>query len=1518
MFSNKQKKFEAILNNLLDLSPNDKAVFTRVDNNYFFDFYKMFGQKAFEKIYTKKEFKIELIEERLKHAKDKILQTQDYESAMQVIADFDLEISDIKKRLLKKDFAQGIEKISEELEMQFQKQSVKWKMFFNRAKEINEQTNIWPIHLGFLYVKVNVGDKSIYAPLFLKEAYLTFENARPKLFSKGEIKPNDKLFFLLKHYDFDVDTSSKFSRQTIKELYEDVKSIWVNTYPNITEIGANFEQLNPEQITNEALTFAPGIVLGLFQPAGGYIRNRMIEIIEKDAIKTIIPVSFNKNSYVKKIDEMILDPKKSLFKISPTNFSQDQAIASSLLQNTVIWGPPGTGKSQTIVNLLTNILIYGRTAVVCSQKKAALEVIANRMGALKQFCLFMFNSSEGSKKSFYKPLQEYIDYIEHFDDDVRLKALRVLTNKELRYIKEIGNYAKDSRFIEITKIIPEINQYLEELEEDKWETILTLPDFYKYPEIIKFSDKKELQKWMLKNNGFNILKFFDKKRKIVINIADKLFDKFNGSNLNIKHLVAITRNSEMSDFKFIRSLLSILPSEDKPQVSDEEEIKKHVARLIVERYETLSDEDKQTYGEFALTIRNGQTEPYKFISNFARIIKKIFPIIIVTPEADLSAWEREEFNYAIMDESSQIFIEKGLPVLYLAKIKILAGDDQQMKPSNWFGIRVTDEETVYGITESLLDFAKNTGVHTILLNKNYRSNHASLMTFSSKHFYNSSLDVIDSAHVTSQSKAIEVIEANGEWIDSQNTVEAEIALNIIEKNLKNYKKMILLCFNAKQQEAITKTIFESRPTLENALRNNVLLLRNIENIQGDEADLVVATLGYDANAKIYSTYVGRPGGRNALNVAISRAKEKMVVIKSLHSSDVSITGMNGINEDMETFKKWLEFLELSDQEKKDFLSIDLEQTRGINLNNEASESELFGEIKEYILELIKGKPWIQLHTHYNLGTMNVDLMLKKGEESIFALIVDDYEYANKPSEYLKFHDNIKFIAAKEYKTFKFDRTLWEQNKHQIDEIISLITLPDNYLDNNEYADLSENSQEMFIDNNELSNPVTENEQSDNSEILDKETQSETVDTQNINNENIATVTNEVTNDTLIQLSSLSESTISDQNLNIHTDINDENHQYDKEIVAESSEIFKMNKELDDISKFIRDNNYDNTEFDDTYDIDEILRRNSTKEVVTEQSTQVITQNDQLLTENHDYDLANSETEKSDQQFSEDINTAINNILNDNESVDIDNTSEQEIDQQIDDYDHNNESEEYTNEFDEPSDTKLLELNNEVIQENDFDEANVDEDESAKFDEPSETELLELNNDIDDSQSVEYTDEFDEPSDTELFELNNDVDQESDSNFDQTNVDEDELAEFDEPSETELLELNSDIDANSSEVDIDDSQSVEYTDEFDEPSETELLELNNDIEQISNAHTEQDSDSDNLSKFTQQSDTQSTELENNEYNSNQNIANKYDPQIQALHDSIDDASEQTMENDLSRDIEQNSIDKILYDLDLESK
>ncbi|WP_338969793.1 hypothetical protein [Spiroplasma endosymbiont of Labia minor] len=83
-----------------------------------------------------------------------------------------------------------------------------------------------------------------------------------------------------------------------------------------------------------------------------------------------------------------------------------------------------------------------------------------------------------------------------------------------------------------------------------------------------------------------------------------------------------------------------------------------------------------------------------------------------------------------------MFLEIRLPILYLAKIKIIAGDTEQIHPSSWFTTRdeieESEEEDVVENADSLLDYALDKGIYQIMLDKNYRSSSANLISFSSK------------------------------------------------------------------------------------------------------------------------------------------------------------------------------------------------------------------------------------------------------------------------------------------------------------------------------------------------------------------------------------------------------------------------------------------------------------------------------------------------------------------------------------------------------------------------------------------------------------------------------------------------------------------------------------------------------------------------------------------------------------------------------------------------------------------
>nr|WP_318028740.1 AAA domain-containing protein [Mycoplasmopsis bovis] len=357
----------------MDVNPSDQAIFTKVNNKYCFDFYSLFGPEAFDLIYSNKNFDIPILEVNLIRICQLLEQSDNADETISILEENNYVLSQQKLNQLRKDFVFTKNKIINEIRANFQRQALKWKLFLNKANEINAETNIWPMHLGFLFVRVSIEGKSVYAPLFFKEVYLEIRNARPFLISNGDIKPNEKLLFLLNNAGFDLEVTENYGDWSIKELIKSLHEVWGQIYELKVNLNSEFASFTAEEIINESLQFLGGVVLGLFQPSGGYIRNRMLEIINNNELNKILQVEFNKNIYKKRINDVLFNPKTSLFKIAKTtNYSQDRAIASALNQNTIIWGPPGTGKSQTIVNILTNVLVYSKTAIVCSQKKVCL------------------------------------------------------------------------------------------------------------------------------------------------------------------------------------------------------------------------------------------------------------------------------------------------------------------------------------------------------------------------------------------------------------------------------------------------------------------------------------------------------------------------------------------------------------------------------------------------------------------------------------------------------------------------------------------------------------------------------------------------------------------------------------------------------------------------------------------------------------------------------------------------------------------------------------------------------------------------------------------------------------------------------------------------------------------------------------------------------------------------------------------------------------------------------------------
>lgn len=1035
MINEKETKYKVILDNLLEINQSDSSIFTKINNNKkCFDLYSLLGPEMFREICDQETFSINVFDYISNSLIDSLKKSNipsDFINTLNKVKHLEIKYSENK---LFKEFEKSKKEIIENLESQLQKWVVKWKLLNDAAAHILDQNNIWPLHIGFLFVSVRIDDKFVYAPLFFKEVILTFRNGTPILSSSGHIKVNEKLLFFLNNNEFNLQIDSDFKELKIESLISKIKKDWKGIYEVPENIIYPFKELELSEINNKSLIFHPGAVLGLFEPWGGYSRTRMKEIIQNNEMDQILKVEFNKNIYKERVDKTIFNPNISLFKITPTNYSQDKAILSSLNQNTVIWGPPGTGKSQTIVNLIANILVYDKTAIVASQKKAALEVIKERMGLLSKFCLFVLNSKEMNKQSFYQPIQEYLDFLENFAPNSRFKLQETLTNEEQKFVQVSSELTSNKNTPHLLESYYYFSAHKPDFQLQKdVNFIATIPSYLNLPD--GTFNGENTKKKLLRKSKLRFMPFLPKYQEIAswANKIDQNLKTFNGDLFELRDSFKFF-DFENPESEFIKLKQKIEVSNElqdqikrKSIISDEKMIQDIIAQRIFQRVNNLNEEEKKEYFEFASSVRIMNLEPYRFVKKFTNIIKKIFPIVIATPNTDLSGWSKHEFDYAILDESSQIFIENGLPILYLAKKKILAGDTKQMRPSNWFGTRTIDD-SIFGKVESLLDYALSIGTYQILLDKNYRSNHASLMSFSSKYFYNSSLDVLDVAFKNSDD-AIELIQVDGIWKDNRNIAEAKKCIELLIANLHKYKKIILLAFNAKQSEYLKNVIYTKFPELEEAVTNKKILIRNIENIQGDEADLIIATVAYDKNTRLQFSYVAREGGKNALNIAISRAKEKMIVIKTLKSSEILINDKS--TDDLRIFKKWLGYIEMN-QEAKNLI---LKENNSLKqaISNELKTNQFKEFIYEKLASKIKINKNLTISKDVKLGTIEIDFVIKFKNKPYKYIVVDNLDYKNNVENYVLKKDFVSFLESKKYSPIVINPINWIWVQNQIDK-----------------------------------------------------------------------------------------------------------------------------------------------------------------------------------------------------------------------------------------------------------------------------------------------------------------------------------------------------------------------------------------------------------------------------------------------------------------------------------------------------
>lgn len=306
------------------------------------------------------------------------------------------------------------------------------------------------------------------------------------------------------------------------------------------------------------------------------------------------------------------------------------------------------------------------------------------------------------------------------------------------------------------------------------------------------------------------------------------------------------------------------------------------------------------------------------------VLNQLAPCMMMSPLsiAQYLPPDAKPFDVVIFDEASQIPVWDAIGAIARGKQVVIVGDPEQLPPTN-VGQRGSDESDddggVVQTQQSILDECLSSNLPSLRLTWHYRSRHESLIAFSNAKYYHGELVTFPSP--VTEDTAVRFIHVEGGVYErgaaKVNRKEAEaVVAEIMRKLATSAASIGVVTFNAEQQRLIENMLDQARrsdPSLERhfdkARTNEPLFVKNIENVQGDERDLIIfsVAVGADQTGRITAqiSSLNSDGGHRRLNVAITRARQELLVFSSMLPEQVDLgrTSARGVVD----FKHFLEF-----------------------------------------------------------------------------------------------------------------------------------------------------------------------------------------------------------------------------------------------------------------------------------------------------------------------------------------------------------------------------------------------------------------------------------------------------------------------------------------------------------------------------------------------------------------------------------------------------------------------------------
>ncbi|MFA6844458.1 MAG: AAA domain-containing protein [Sphaerochaetaceae bacterium] len=588
----------------------------------------------------------------------------------------------------------------------------------------------------------------------------------------------------------------------------------------------------------------------------------------------LLPKQYEKIQFVEenKALSFYLDPEKyAVKKLTPVtpifpfgcNESQYHSVRNALSkQISVIQGPPGTGKTQTILNIIANLLVAGKTVQVVSNNNSATANIMEKLSSCDLGFIVASLGNTANKRNFIQEQSgRYPDILQSWRSDVATK---------IDFFEDVCERSEKLKEVFTKqKLLAQLKQNLRELETEykhfcqysdksgsnyseimlrRTLTIDTIFNLWK--ECERFSDVGRKVSFIFKLKcrliyGIATWNFYRRGSDEIVTLMQSLFYRIKHIELN-REIEELEKALENCNQKKLMEELTGMSMQ-------------FLKAKLYYRYRKKSE--REIFSEDDLW------------KNYEEVQKEYPVVLSTTFSSRCSLGTKAEYDYIIIDEASQVDVATGALALSCAKNAVIVGDTKQLP-------NVVDDDRKkrlqalydsYHISNNYNSGEKNflqsvcsllPDVPTTLLREHYRC-HPKIINFCNKKFYNGQLLIMTKDD--GEEKAISVMKtvAGNHKRDHMNQRQIDVIV----------KEIIPSLTYSDDEIGIISPYNEQVNALKIALEGKKIDVATVHKFQGREKNVIIISTVDDEMTQ----FADNP---NLLNVAVSRAKKRLYLVVS--------------------------------------------------------------------------------------------------------------------------------------------------------------------------------------------------------------------------------------------------------------------------------------------------------------------------------------------------------------------------------------------------------------------------------------------------------------------------------------------------------------------------------------------------------------------------------------------------------------------------------------------------------------